>query len=369
MCTRKHIRWSGLAALPVLAGVASSQTSYEIIDLTERAASLGVLQAEARGINEAGQVVGFEVVSSFVERSILWGADGVRLLPSLPGDNSNMAVAIGSNGTVLGTSETVTLVPCGQLLKIFEDQKGVLWKGASVTRVSELLSPNQEQSVRPDLPFELRWTWDQSDVGEIVGWGRAKLGPPFTAVGYLLSGSKLTNLGVLDHPIAINNQGQIAGYASAGQDKAYLWEAGVLTNLHGHPSITGVTSRAWGIDDSDRVVGEAQWHISKPEEPTLWVGGVPQRLVPEFNRPQGVARAINGVGQVVGWYNDLDNLSSNFEGFIWENGVRTELATLIPPSAGWTVLYPFDINDGGQIVGGGIRNGQLGHAFLMNPLP
>jgi probable HAF family extracellular repeat protein len=53
-------------------------------------------------------------------------------------------------------------------------------------------------------------------------------------------------------------------------------------------------------------------------------------------------------------------------GFLWKNGTRTDLETLLPPGSGWTSLSAEDINDRGEIVGTGIHNGAL-HAFLLSP--
>ncbi|MEE8155972.1 MAG: hypothetical protein V3T53_13545 [Phycisphaerales bacterium] len=338
------------------------QPQYSIVDLTELANDIGVVQSEGRSVNAAGQVVGFEGVSLGIERAIVWDSDGTaQFLVNLPKDNSTIAADIADEGTIYGLSELVELVDCGNFIKIFETQKATMWQNGRPIDINGLVKGG-------DTSFDLNLVRDHNDAGKLVGFGRDPKGPPFTARGFLLEEGIVINLDILDRPIAINNLDQIVGYAGAGQDKAYLWDGGVLTNLHDHDLITGVTSRALGISDDAIITGEIQFDIAKPEEAGLWIDGEPIRLVPEINRPQGAATAINSHNQVVGWFNDLDNLQEGFRAFIWEDGERIELLDVIPPEEGWNTLFPFDINDQGQIVGGGIRFGQTGHGFLMTPL-
>jgi probable HAF family extracellular repeat protein len=60
------------------------------------------------------------------------------------------------------------------------------------------------------------------------------------------------------------------------------------------------------------------------------------------------ALGINEAGQIVG-----ESFSaSSARAFIWQNGIMTDLNTLIPPSSGLYLLYANDINDEGVIAGG-----------------
>jgi len=81
----------------------------------------------------------------------------------------------------------------------------------------------------------------------------------------------------------------------------------------------------------------------------------------------GRANDINAFGTIVG-------TSSSSEGFsgravIWRPGetAPTDLNTLLPANSGWTLLTAAEgINNFGQIVGFGTRNGQT-RAFVMTP--
>jgi hypothetical protein len=351
------------ATLPLALSTAThAGYPYEIIDLTEIAESIGVVQSEARGINEAGQITGFELLPEYLARAIYWDAD---LTPSFPptleGDNTTFAVEMSEDGAVLGQSVKVTVEHIGDLVIIRTVETATLWREGQVIDLNTLVE-------RGGDGWALRFTQDAAPGNRYVGHARIQDGPGFLRKGFFLEDGVLMDLELLTHPMAMNNHRQVVGSNESGQAKAYLWDNGVLTNLHDHPRITGVTSRAFDINDAGIIVGEAQFHISKPEEAVAWIQGVPERLIPDYNRPQGQAHGVNGKGRIVGFYNDLDDTQSPWIGFVWDSGVRTELLDLVPPSEGWEVLYPFDINDKGEIVGGGFRSGRAGRAFLMRPV-
>ena len=77
------------------------------------------------------------------------------------------------------------------------------------------------------------------------------------------------------------------------------------------------------------------------------------------------ASGINDLGQVVG---SAQTSGSQYHAFIWQNGMMTDLNTLIDPNSGWVLQGASDINDNGQIVGIGLHNGQL-RGFLLTPVP
>jgi len=361
MTVRSRIRHVA-AALAIAASPALAEVTYEIVDLTELAQGIGVVQCEGRSVNELGQVVGFELLPEYVARGLFWDSDGTPAeLDALDGDNSTIAVGIEDDGTILGHSNEVTVEYIRDRIIIHEIQKAVMWRDGNLTNLNDLIEEGGED-------VTLEFARDRNNAGRVVGFSGLIDGPPFHSNGFLFDDGVVTDLESLQRPVAINELDQIVGYLSFGQAKAYLWDNGKLVNLHDHPDIGGVTSRAYDINDDEMIVGEAQFHISKPEEAMVWLDRVPTRLVPEYNRPQGIATGVNNHGQIVGFFNDLDDTQSPWRGFIWEDGRRTDLLDMIDPDLGWEILFAFAINDRGQIVGGGFRNGEIGHGFLMTPL-
>ncbi|MGO9401988.1 MAG: hypothetical protein ACLPVW_00805 [Terriglobales bacterium] len=76
---------------------------------------------------------------------------------------------------------------------------------------------------------------------------------------------------------------------------------------------------------------------------------------------------INDLGQVVGGSWDAEG---NDRAYLWQNGVMTDLNTLISPDS---PLYLIEatgtINDQGQIAGIGLTSAGDVHAFLATPTP
>ena len=359
----RWMSWRCGSVVAVMAGAAGAQPMYEIVDLTDLLDPLGLPIATAASINNDGTIVGFAPAEDFYEAAVVWhGAEDVEMLGLLPGDNAGAALRVEGDGTILGVSNFVEVVQCPNFIKIYETRKAVAWTDGAPSNLNELVSGGAGY-------IDLTVTQDRTDGGAFVGWGRSFGKPPYTSYGFLMDADGVvTDLGSLTRPMAANESGQVVGYDGTGQDKAYLWDDGVLTNLHEGQGFSGVTSRAWAISDDGVILGEAQFDIAKPEEPTAWIGGVAQRLVPEVSRPQGVATGVNGAGVVVGYYNDLDDLGTEWMSFRIDDGVRTDLFDLLVDVDGWTSLLARGINDKGQIVGYGVHNNQLGRAFLMTPV-
>ena len=126
--------------------------------------------------------------------------------------------------------------------------------------------------------------------------------------------------GSLSTAVAINNQGQIVGGSNLPGDlveHAFLWQAGVMIDL----------------------------------------GTLPQT----FN---STAAGINNKGQVVGFAFD-----GNFRAFLWENGVMYDINDLLVNDSGLQLLFAFQINASGQIVGTAVqRNTGEVRAYLANPV-
>src|SRR5687767_12872897 len=164
----------------------------------------------------------------------------------------------------------------------------------------------------------------------------------------------LTDLGTLGGLSAqafdINEAGDIVGSAtnSALRLRAFVWRNGSMTDLG---TIGGNHSEAVAISDTGHVVGRSQTSTSKYHA-ILWSGGTTTDLTPSSD--YAVAYGVNDIGQVVG---SIDN----WQGFVWHNGVRTDLGDL-----GGGCSHAADIDDTGQIVGTSCPPAVPGHATLWH---
>jgi probable HAF family extracellular repeat protein len=168
----------------------------------------------------------------------------------------------------------------------------------------------------------------------------------------------------------INNQGQAVGYSGTctAANYAVVWENGTATPLRdlGDPGAI-----AYAINSHGQIVGQAVNSDGTPLA-ALWqnntvtsLGGLLPGDVASF------ATSINNRGQVVG--SSFNSNNSWSHGLIWQNGVTTDLNTLFPASSHLFVISASNINESGQIAGmavdmAGPHAGNIVHAFLATPV-
>jgi probable HAF family extracellular repeat protein len=165
----------------------------------------------------------------------------------------------------------------------------------------------------------------------------------------------------------INYWGQAAGYSGNCTTvlHALLWQDGRaidLGNLGGTMNNEGVD-----INDLGQVVGNSDLAGDTTMHGFLWQSG--KGMIDLGTLPGDVGSdgdGINNLGQVVGGSWDADG---NDSAYIWQNGVMTDLNTLIPADS---PLYLIEatgtINDEGQIAGIALQisTGEV-HGFLAIP--
>jgi probable HAF family extracellular repeat protein len=239
--------------------------SYTVIDL---GTFNNVQSAEAFDVNEAGQVVG-----RASNRAFLWQGNSKVDLGTLAGGTSASASGLNEVGQVVGSSNFALGSP----------QRAVRWQGTTITNLT------------PDLPSSEGSTAD-----------------------------------------AINESGQIIG--NIGYGIAFLWQNGSRKPL-GH--LGNGLSFASDINDNGIVVGSSTGH------PFAWQNDVMTDLGLLPGDEDGGAAAINSAGQIVGssGRTDPDTYESFYKAFIYSNGSMTALPV---PS---TEAYAGDINDFGTVVG------------------
>ena len=164
-------------------------------------------------------------------------------------------------------------------------------------------------------------------------------------------------------PAAINDQGQIAGTASAGElacaFRYYNRKMG---------DVGGDNTRGLGISPSGLVVGDffQAYPLTTPGHAAIFRGGVPVDLGVLKGQLFSRANGINAIGQVVG-YSGRDLDSSESRAFIWtaQTGM-IDIGTL-----GGAHAQANAINDAGYITGTAqipFKVGMPTHAFIYQPL-
>jgi probable HAF family extracellular repeat protein len=261
-------------------------------------------------------------------------------LPTLPGGNNAQAYGVNDLGEVVGFSENGTLdAACAKATTSIDGTtgmqqhrfEGVKWEpGGTIVPLLPLAGDtvtfafginNQGQSVGTSGTCEnVSLPWTNPNGPHAVLWDRN--GNP-TDLGNLGSGD--SNIGS-----AINSQGDVSGNAGFpdGTHHGFLW------------------TRKSGIKDIT---------VNQPAFADSFATIVP------------CCNTVNDKDQVVGWAIDpSESGPPYFRAFIWENGVMTDLNTLIAADSPWYLQAAQAINNAGEITGYGLINGEV-HTFLATP--
>jgi probable HAF family extracellular repeat protein len=170
----------------------------------------------------------------------------------------------------------------------------------------------------------------------------------------------------------INDQGHAVGYSGNcnAATHAVMWKdniAFVLQDLGG----TG-SNFAYAISNRGQIAGQVGIGDGLPFYAAVWLHGADGAVTSLGTLPgdySSFATGINNRGQVVG--NDFDSTFSWAHGFIWQDGVMTDLNTLIPAESNLFIISSSNVNDRGQISGmatvqTGPHTGEI-HAYLLTP--
>jgi probable HAF family extracellular repeat protein len=365
----------------------SSPAKYLVFNL----GAPGGISAAAASINNLGWIAGDNFTSATTEHAELWVGTPFDL-GTLGGPNSAVAWPNkNSNGQLVGISETADVNELGEdwscALANFPTITqhicyGFLWRGGAMNAL-------------PPLPGGLNsYGAAVNNRGQAVGWAEngtrdsTCLSPQvlqFEAVVWGPDPGQITELPPLPQDVdgaatAINDRGEVAGISGIcdqavgrySAKHAVLWENGIAINLGNFDG--GV---AWNtptaLNNRSQAVGFANLPNTSPGvfNPVgfFWSRETGMRKIPPVGSDaNNIAWGMNDHGQVVG-DSCTDNTFAVCRAFVYENGVATDLNTLIPPSASLQLVLANDINDAGEIVGFGIdEQSNLVVAFLAVPV-
>jgi probable HAF family extracellular repeat protein len=315
--------------------------AYSLIDL----GTFGTVQsAQAIEVDDAGQVVGIAANRAFV-----W-QNGTKVELASLGGSASGAQALNEGGQVVGYSKLTTQA---------QGTHAVTWINGAIVDLTPELASSQ---------------------------GAAATG--------------------------INEGGQVVGNISYGT--AFLWQNGARTSLG---DLGGGASTANDINDSGIVVGSSYTNqlttLGFMQHPFAWQNGVMRDLGLLPGDEDGGAAAINSAGQIVGssgrtdpetyesfyrafiyangaitalpvpsWEAHAGDINddgvavgtmragggfSNFHGWVYIDGVVTNLNTLIPSGTGLHIAYANSVNNAGQIAATAFDAQGSYHAVLLTP--
>jgi probable HAF family extracellular repeat protein len=298
----------------------------------------------------------------------LWQGSSVIDLGTLGGPNSSVSWPGQNNGgTIVGIAETGTLDPLGEqwscsfFFPTFTGHicLGFVWESGVMTPL-------------PTLGGNNGFATGVNSRGQVVGWAETPIHDPtcnspqvlqFRAVLWEPKADLVQELPPLpgdstSAATGINARGQVVGISgdcdiAVGRFSArhaVLWDKGTPIDIGDLGGVSWHTPMA--INARGDVVG-----FSNPPgdedgsfnaHAVLWPKGADiQDLGTLPGDRTSQALGINARGQVVG----VSRGPGGSRAFIWENGVMTDLNTLVEPGYSGRLLLAGDISDRGEITG------------------
>jgi probable HAF family extracellular repeat protein len=362
---------------------AFAQTSYRVTDL-------GVLPNRnlgcAMGLNDRGWTEIMEgTLAPGTENSasgkLLNGRaaidiDGITFdLGTLGGKNSFTEYGgINNRGEAVGYAETDVPDPNGEDVCAF---------GTGLTCRPFYRQAGHRMSALPTLGGNNGQASAINDHGQIAGYAENGMADPTCAAGTPDSKNRVV-LPVLwekgkakalptvasdTEGIAwgINNRGQAAGYSGTCMSShAARWEDDTVIPLD-DAGATGF-SAGIGINDRGEIIGYAS--SGTTYYAAIWRGTAITSLKTLPGDVNSFGESINNQGQAVG--STQDSKGNWSHAFIWQNGVMSDLNTLFPEHSNLYATMANQINDRGQISGMAVvlrgPHATEVHAFLATPV-
>lgn len=347
---------------------------YTITDL----GTLGGPFSIAYDLTNAGRVIGTAAVPDGYHHPVYWENGVIHDVGTLGGPNAE-AAGRSTGGQLAILSETTAPDPLGENFCGF----GTGLVCAAVT------SSNGALTRLPTLGGTNAAAFQNNSAGTIVGVAEdgvadASCIPPqkthFQAV--IWDGGTIHELPPLPGDevgaaLRINDRGQAVGTSGPCSATSYggfvlgphavLWDHGKPIDLGSVGD--GSVAVAADVNNRGTVIGSASF-ADGSQHPFLWTrdGGIRDLGLMSADPTDIVNTAfeINDRGQMVGA--SCDVTMQICRGYIWQNGVMTDVNELLPPDSPLYVILATAINDAGQIAGLAIDFGTgEAHAFLATP--
>jgi probable HAF family extracellular repeat protein len=346
--------------------------------------TLGGTFSIAFSVSRVGDVAGGATLANGSEHPFLWTEyEGMRDLGTLGGPNGN-ATGPNGRGELAALSETTKPDPLGEDFCGFGTHLmclAAVWKDGKLRPLPTLGGTNGQAT-------------GLNDRGELIGIAETdKIDPtcaPPQRLRYegALWGPKEDQIEELrplpgdtvGFAIGINNKGDAVGATGTCANTvlfplsiaphAVLWRNGSPINL-GNLGGKSVNVAA-AINDRGEVVGTASLPGDTVDPAFVWTERTGMinigMLTGDKSGLPGGFGGINNLGQVVGASCSGYAGAGNCRAFLWQDNVMTDINTLIPASSPLYLMFAFQINDVGEIVGLGLTSTGQAHAFLASPV-
>ena len=321
---------------------------YAIVDL----GSLGDGSSQSFAINARGQIVGRAYTVDGNQHAVFWReSKGSPVELATLGAFFANANAISDSGLIVGVSAASELSP----------PHAVLWSNSTSSAI--------------DLGSFGGWSEAHgvNAGGQIVGFAEAGGGYPHAAF-WADSNSLVVDLdplGLASEAHAINASGQIVGNAFRNDTvHAAFWpdSSSLATDLGSLGGVDSGGSDALAINAAGQIVGWSGTDFGG-QHAVFWANSSspPTDLGILAGGYSSFAQAINASGQIVGFASCTCTFGRHAVIWLDSNSSAVDLNSLVSAESGWELLYAYGINNSGAIVGYGIHNDGLAHAFVLIP--
>lgn len=346
------------AALPLAlsCGTANSHCEYEVtVLLVPISCAFVPAITSGIGLNEDGHVVGdYQCFLWEHSEAFLWTpSGGYFTLERPPGVTSASALDINDSGII-----------CGDMIASGLGFRGFVYQDGVWTELPPVIQGNGAQSRARAI----------SNAGVVVGNRSIREGlNPFNAFSWSAA-EGITDLGVMSGGASEatdnNEKGEVTGVTGGfGFGEAFIWADGEVTLLGQAPQ--GTASWGTAINNDGVVAGGVLMDPDKVPaivgQPALWQNGTWSLLGLLPGCDAGGAGDLNDRAQVVGNCRN-SQIPNDLRGFLWQDGVMTDLNDLVPAELGIVIDRAKAINNAGQILTDG--NDAYGNAvtFLLTPV-
>jgi probable HAF family extracellular repeat protein len=323
-------------------------------------------QPSTAGLSNSGWVGGDAYLTGDTAyHAFLWKKrTGMIDLGTLGGPNSGTGYQVSDSAGAVGSAETSVPDPQGY---------DCLGMGTYLTCLP-FRWQNGVMTALPTLGGHDGFGLGINNLGVAVGWSETSTPDPDCG-GYRQSAVIWIKGQVYELPLfpgdwngaarVINDNGQVAGWSGGcARLHALLWQNGTPIDLGSFGGTIDIAP--FDINNQGQIVGYSYYPDNYTVHGFLWqksTGMLDLGTLPGDVFSWGIG--INSKGQTVGGSEDA---SYNERAYLWQNGVMTDLNTLIPPASPFYLLEADGINDAGQIAGyiWVYSTGEV-HAFLATP--
>ncbi len=177
---------------------------------------------------------------------------------------------------------------------------------------------------------------------------------------YISMPASNTEGGCYTHVTDVNNNNWAVGSACVpfSNSKTFVWKAS--GNMIYLPDL-GEQSYAYGINNNNLIVGNVQEPVTFSRKAAVWENEILSIIETPVGFTWAEAKDVNSSNEIVGYYRE--GFANSF-GFIFNDGVRTDLNALLPVNSGWSITKAVAINDNGAILAEGLKNGNASSCIL-----